>query len=241
MRRGTNKLAACLIAACLFCAVAANASVDTAPEKGATTYGLSTVTSGDMTLQVPVIRQTTPREDGTVTTTVQVLVPDMTEDALEQNADYVEQIRAKGRFAPAPGNGGVSTFADPGFITYTTTLVYNVQTGQNDFRKYDLISFRLDREIYTMAPYDSVHKATVRVDQTGFSDPSQDSGQMVEQTKDLGEIEYGKTYGKGSDWPEDWQALGTASGSPQIGITYDVLLDYADGTSRTLSFTHTAH
>ena len=227
------------IAVCLLCTM-------TAPLSSASTVNpaeihcTAAVTTEDKTIPVPVTQKTT-QSDSTITTTVQIRVPELSAENPEYDADALDQIREKRRFTSPAGNGGEVTFADPGLITYTATLVYNVQTGQNDFRKYDLISFRLDREIYTMAPYNSVHNAAVRVDQTGFSDPSQDSGLLEEQSKDLGEIEYGRTYSKGNDWPDDWQAVGTASGSPQVGITYDVLLDYADGTSRTLSFTHSAH
>ncbi len=167
-----------------------------------------------------------------VTETVQVLVPGGAPESMNP-------VRERAHFA-APGNGGESTFGDPGCILYTSTLVYNVQTDQDGLRKYDVISFRLDREIFTMAPYSGVHNATARVDQAGYSDASGDSGLLEEQSKDLGEIEFGKTYGEGTDWPETWFAVGTASGSPQVGITYEVVLDYADGTSRTLSFTHAA-
>lgn len=200
---------------------------------------LATVTSGDTTIEVPVTRQIA-QSDGRVTETVQVLVPDRTAETPEQNAEAVAQLRENRHFAASPGNGGESTFGEPGCILYTTTLVYNVQTDQEGLRKYDLISFRLDREIFTMAPYNSVHNATARVDQAGFSDVSGDSGLLEDQSKDLGEIEFGKTYGEGTDWPETWFSVATTSDSPQVGITYEVVLDYADGTSRTLTFTHAA-
>lgn len=240
MFRRLHKLAACTAAACLLCGTAAGTSAASAVLSGEELLGVATVTTGDTTIEVPVMQQTEESDD-MVTTTVRVLVPDMAAELPEQNTGFAVPFRGNRHFASPPGNGGESTFADPGFITYTTTLVYNVQTGQDDFRTYDLISFRLDREIFTMAPYDSVHNATARVDQAGFSDASQDAGLLEDQTADLGEIEFGRTYGKGNDWPEDWLAAGSTSGSPQIGITYEVLLDYADGTSRTLSFTHSAH
>lgn len=193
---------------------------------------LATVSDGDPLLEIPVTRQIAQSGDR-VKETVQVLVPDGAPESMDE-------IRERAHFAAPPGNGGESTFGEPGCILYTSTLVYNVQTDQDGLRKYDLISFRLDREIFTMAPYNSVHNATARVDQAGYSDASGDSGLLEDQSKDLGEIEFGKTYSEGTDWPETWFAVGTASGSPQIGITYAVVLDYADGTSRTLSFTHTA-
>lgn len=147
---------------------------------------------------------------GSVTETLQVLVPDMTAESPEQSAESINRIREREHFAAPSGNGGESTFGDPGCILYTTTLVYNVQNGQDGLRKYDLISFRLDREIYTMAPYNRVHNATARVKQAGFSDVSGDTGLLEEQCKDLGEIEFGKTYSEGHDWPENWFAPGTA-------------------------------
>lgn len=239
MLRRIHKLTACTVAACLLCATAASTSAVSAVLSGEGLQCTATVTNGDTAIEVPVMQQT-EESDGIVTTTIRVMVPDVTAEPSAQDTGFAVPFRGNRHFASPPGNGGESTFADPGFITYTTTLVYNVQTGQDDFRAYDLISFRLDREIFTMAPYNSIHNATARVDQAGFSDASQDPGLLENQMADLGEIEFGRTYGKGNDWPEDWLAAGSTSGSPQIGVTYEVLLDYADGTSRTLSFTHTA-
>lgn len=217
---------------CLLCVMAATTSSPTAPIDTAHPRCLATLSDGDTLLDVPVTRQIA-QSDGRVTETVQVLVPDGASKSMDE-------IRERAHFTAPPGNGGESTFGEPGCILYTTTLVYNVQTDSDGLRKYDLLSFRLDREIFTMAPYNSVHNATARVDQAGYSDASGDSGLLEDQSKDLGEIEFGKTYSEGTDWPETWFAVGTASGSPQVGITYEVVLDYADGTSRTLSFTHTA-
>lgn len=231
MLRLISKLAACATAVCLLCTMAANAPSPAAWMNAAAFRGTATSTSGNATPEVSSTRQIA-QSDGRVTETVQVLVPDRAPESMDQ-------IRERAHFA-APGNGGESTFGDPGCILYTSTLMYNVQTDQDGLRKYDVISFRLDREIFTMAPYNSVHNATARVDQAGYSDASGDSGLLEDQSKDLGEIEFGKTYSEGIDWPETWFAVGTASGSPQVGITYEVVLDYADGTSRTLSFTHAA-
>ena len=217
---------------CLLCVMAATTSSPTVPIDTAQPRCLATLSDGDTLLDVPVTRQIA-QSDGRVTETVQVLVPDGASGSMDE-------IRERAHFAAPPGNGGESTFGEPGCILYTTTLVYNVQTDSDGLRKYDLLSFRLDREIFTMAPYNSVHNATARVDQAGYSDASGDSGLLEDQSKDLGEIEFGKTYSEGTDWPETWFAVGTASGSPQAGITYEVVLDYADGTSRTLSFTHAA-
>ena len=217
---------------CLLCFMAATTSSPTAPIDTAQPRCRATLSDGDTLLDVPVTRQIA-QSDGRVTETVQVLVPDGASESMDE-------IRERAHFAAPPGNGGESTFGEPGCILYTTTLVYNVQTDSDGLRKYDLLSFRLDREIFTMAPYNSVHNATARVDQAGYSDASGDSGLLEDQSKDLGEIEFGKTYSEGTDWPETWFAVGTASGSPQVGITYEVVLDYADGTSRTLSFTHAA-
>lgn len=225
MLRLISKLTACAAAVCLLCTMAADNPFP------ASWMNPAAITSGNTVLEASATRQTA-QSDGRVTETVQVLVPDRAPESMDQ-------IRERAHFA-APGNGGESTFGDPGCILYTSTLVYNVQTDQDGLRKYDVISFRLDREIFTMAPYSGVHNATARVEQAGYSDASGDSGLLEEQSKDLGEIEFGKTYGEGTDWPETWFAVGTASGSPQVGITYEVVLDYADGTSRTLSFTHAA-
>ena len=231
MLRRISKLTACAAAVCLLCTMAANVSSPAPWMNAAAFRGTAAITSGNATLEVPVTRQIAQLGDR-VTETVQVLVPDGAPESMNS-------VRERAHFA-APGNGGESTFGEPGCILYTSTLVYNVQTDQDGLRKYDVISFRLDREIFTMAPYNSVHNATARVDQAGYSDASGDSGLLEDQSKDLGEIEFGKTYSEGTDWPETWFAVGTASGSPQVGITYAVVLDYADGTSRTLSFTHTA-
>lgn len=236
MSGSTNKLAMCALAVCLLCTTAAEVSAS--GRKTEERYSPSFLSGGDT---VSVVQQTTEvsSQEGTVTATFRALVPDA--ESPEQNAGSTAQLQKGRHFASPPGNGGAVTFGEPGCILYTTTLVYNVQTEEDGTRLYDILSFRLDREIYTMAPYNSVHNATVRVDQAGFSDDAGDPGLLESQSVSLGEIEFGRTYSKGNDWPGDWLAVSTSSDLPEIGITYEVLLDYADGTSRTLSFTHSAH
>ena len=194
---------------CLLCVMAATTSSPTVPIDTAQPRCLATLSDGDTLLDVPVTRQIA-QSDSRVTETVQVLVPDGASESMDE-------IRERAHFAAPPGNGGESTFGEPGCILYTTTLVYNVQTDSDGLRKYDLLSFRLDREIFTMAPYNSVHNATARVDQAGYSDASGDSGLLEDQSKDLGEIEFGKTYSEGTDWPETWFARGDCVRFPPGG------------------------
>lgn len=46
------------------------------------------------------------------------------------------------------------------------------------------------------------------------------------------------SYAEGDAWPGGWMAVGEVDNYAEIGAVYDVRLDYADGTFRTLNFTH---
>lgn len=240
MLRWKKRMIACMIAVCLLCGMATNAFADSGATGTTETYSLATLTSEDGSIQVPVIQQTiqSRSSNAPVTSNVYVLVPDMTEESLERNSEYVEQIKTTGSLV-TPRDSGTATFADSGFITFTSSLVYNTSYYQNYYRLYDIMSFRLNREIHTMAPYNSIHNATVQVNQVGSIGAPGDLELLTGQSQSLGEIQYGRTYSKGNDWSGNWLAVGKVDGYAEIGIVYYVRLDYADGTSRTLSYTHT--
>lgn len=46
------------------------------------------------------------------------------------------------------------------------------------------------------------------------------------------------SYAEGNAWPGGWMAVGKIDNYAEIGAVYDVRLDYAGGTFRTLNFTH---
>ena len=174
MDKRIKKLVACIAMIGMFCGVSTNVLADATTIGVDQTYSLATITNGTETIEVPVVQETIrPRSvDGAVTSKSTVWIPDMTEESLEQNKNLVGQIKQR-MSGIVPRDMGIINFPDNNFITFTSTIVYNVQYYNNTFRMYDIISFRLDREIHTMAPYDSVHNATAQANQIGtIGDPA---------------------------------------------------------------------
>lgn len=239
MKKWTKKLAACLIAFCLLSGTVVSASADTTATNVTETYSLATLTGGDGIIEVPVKRQVIqPRStNGLVTSKATVMVPDMTEEELERNAEYVRQIKETGTIT-TPRDSGSTSFGETGRLWFTSTINYNVDYYKDYYRIYDLMSFRLDREIYTMAPYNRINNATAKVNQVGSIGDPGDLELLTGQSRVLGEIQYGTTYTEGNAWPGGWMAVGKVDNYAEIGAVYDVRLDYADGSSRTLNFTH---
>ncbi len=225
MDKRIKKLVACIAMIGMFCGVSTNVLADATTIGVDQTYSLATITNGTETIEVPVVQETIrPRSvDGAVTSKSTVWIPDMTEESLEQNKNLVGQIKQR-MSGIAPRDMGIINFPDNNFITFTSTIVYNVQYYNNTFRMYDIISFRLDREIHTMAPYDSVHNATAQANQIGTIGDPADGGKLMEQSKEFGEIQYGTTYTTPSEWLPVWPP---DYGGPRVGVVYNIPINYS--------------
>lgn len=195
------------------------------------------MSNGSNVIEIPVVTRNVSRNKSEIiASTVCFLLPDMTETALAKNEQYVRQIK-KEKILKQSGSGkSKADFFVPGFIFYTSTLNYRVTYADNSVRVYDLISFKLDREIYTMAPFARVHDATVTVTQSGASGEPVDFDKMLIQSKDFGTIEYGTLY----PVRENWTPVCSVQDASKVDVVYKVFIDYANKDDYTLEFTHKA-
>lgn len=235
VKRNEEKLFALALCVIMVVAMAAPAFAEQSSVITTENCSLATMTNGDEVIEVPVIRQTiAPRSsNGIVQSTVSVLIPDFEEETMERNAEYVQQIKETGSFA-APRIAGTGVFSVPGYITYTSTLNYNVTYYQGAFRLYDLISFKLHREIHSMAPFNSVNNATAMAIQVGSIGGPGDLNELTGQTKDYSTIQYDVTYSVPTAWKPVYPV------GYYVGVQYRVWIDYAYQNDYLLEYTHQA-
>lgn len=201
------------------------------------TYDVMQMSNGSDVIEIPVVKRNVSKaRSGIVESTVHILVPDMTDETMEKNEQYVQQIKETGRFSTPCRTVGTGDFMVPGYIVYTSTLNYSVSYYQGYFRLYDLISFKLDREIYTMAPFARLHNATAKVLQVGTIGDPGDPAVLTAQEKEFGTIQYGTSY----TLPTYWVPVGPVDGGQKIGVDYKVKIEYANGDRDTLPYFHEA-
>lgn len=201
------------------------------------TYDVAQLSNGSDVIEVPVVKRNVSKaRSGIVESTVHILVPDMTDETMEKNEQYVQQIKETGKFSTPCRTVGTGDFMIPGYIVFTSTLNYSVSYYKGYFRLYDLISLKLDREIYTMAPFSRVYNATALATQIGTEGDPADLAEITVQQKNFGTIQYGTLY----TVPSYWVPVGPVDGGPIIGVNYDVKIDYANGDRDTLTYLHQA-
>ena len=104
--------------------------------------------------------------------------------------------------------------------------MYNVSYYQGYLRLYDLISFKLEREIYTQAPFRNFYNATAKALQVGtIGDPGKPEV-LQNQQKEYGEIKYDTLY----TIPSEWVPIAPVDSGTKVGVKYVVKYEYADGT-----------
>lgn len=195
-------------------------------------YSTALIEANGVAMEVPVIRQSTSgaKATGGVTTiTETVFIPDMTEETMEKNSKIVSEIKTFG----SPKTRGYGDFYVSGYIWYHSTLNYSTTTYLSS-TLYRLISFKLEREIYTNAPFNSFHKATAKATQVGPSIPGIPITEIYEQEKDYGTIEYNQLY----SIPGNWHPV--SHYEYDIGVRYSVYIDFYDQPDYTLTYTHKA-
>lgn len=198
------------------------------------TYDVAQLSNGSDVIEVPVVKRNVSKaRSGIVESTVHILVPDMTDETMEKNEQYVQQIKETGRFSAPCRASGTENFSIPGYITYTSTLNYSITYYNGELWLYKLISFKLEREIYTMAPFDRVHNATADAHQVGTIGDPGDLALLTSQQHNFGTIQYGTLY----TLPTYWVPVGYDSGH-DIGIFYSVLIDYKNQKDYHLNYTH---
>lgn len=195
-------------------------------------FSTAFIEANGVTLEVPIIRQQASAaraSDGIHTITETVFVPDMTEESLAKNTRIVSEIKAYG----APATRGYGDFYVSGYIWFHSTLNYTTTTYASQ-TLYDLISFKLEREIYTNAPFNNFHNATARAVQIGSSYPEIPIAEIYNQDKHYGTIAYNQLY----SIPGAWVPVRYIE--HDIGVQYAVLIDFYDQPDYTLYYTHKA-
>lgn len=237
-KRLRRVIATSLSAVCLILAASTNCyAADNDSVRVTETYELAQLSDGSDVIEVPVVKRNVSKaKSGVIESTVHILVPDMTDETMEKNEQYVQQIKETGRVSMPCRTVGSANFSVPGYITYTSTLAYNVSYYKGYFRLYDLISFKLEREIYTMAPFSRVHNATALATQIGTKGAPADIAEITMQQKDFGTIQHGTLYAV----PSYWAPVGPVNDGPIIGVKYYVKIDYTNGKSEMLEYLHQA-
>lgn len=199
------------------------------------TYDVAQLSNGSDVIEVPVVKRNVSKaRSGIVESTVHILVPDMTDETMEKNEQYVQQIKETGRFSAPCRSAGTVDFSIPGYITYTSTLNYSVSYYNSNLWLYDLNSFKLNREIYSTAPFASFRNATAVATQIGTKGDPADLAEITTQQKIFGTIQYGTLYYV----PAYWVPVGQIDGYAKIGVQYEVFIDYANQDDFTLTYLH---
>ena len=211
-------LALCLLVSCLPMSAFANEESNVVAQNNG--YSTTFIHMGTKTIEIPVLTSSTAliSEDETVINSVQTLfVPQSDETGLEKNEQIVNEIKSFG----SPVSRNSSVFADAGYMVFTSTLNYT-PTYRNGLRYVKIISYQLEREIYTQAPYSTFNKAKAKVVQVGetYLD-GYSATDMLAQSTSYTTINYNTLYTAPTDW-----APAYGVGNAQNGVHYDVFIDY---------------
>ena len=228
---------------CFSTAFASGATAGSASNSSAATrtdwltgeYGTTFVEVNSVEIEIPVIRNSpspVTTSGGVATVTETIFVPDMTEEALDRNRQIVSEIKTYG----APATRGYGDFYVRGYIWYHSTLNYTTTTVQSK-TYFDLLSFKLEREIYTNAPFNSFRNATARAVQVGYPHPDYAPYSPYEQENDYGTIPYDQLHSIPSSW------VPVSPAEQHIGVHYTVYIDFLSSFGQSdypLSYTHQA-
>ena len=227
MKENLKKLTIFIIAICILF-MSSSATYGATVENNTTQmYSLTTMEYQGQIIEIPVLTQTTMSKlrNSVFTSEVYVFIPDMTEETMEKNEEYVKEIKRTGNCS-AMRQARSIYFGLPGYIAYHSTLNYNVSYYQGYLRLYDLISFKLEREIYTQAPFRNFYNATAKALQVGtIGDPGKPEV-LQNQQKEYGEIKYDTLY----TIPSEWVPIAPVDSGTKVGVKYVVKYEYADGT-----------
>lgn len=198
-------------------------------------YSLTTMEYQGETIEIPVLTKTTisKLKNNVLTSEVYVFVPDLTEETMERNEEYVKEIKETGNCS-VMSQSRTAYFGIRGYIAYHSTLNYNVSYYKGYLRLYDLISFKLEREIYTQAPFRNFYNATAEALQIGtIGDPGKPEV-LQGQKKKYGEIKYDILY----TTPSEWVPIAPVDNGTKVGIKYTIKHEYTDGTTNYMEYIH---
>ncbi|WP_207648833.1 hypothetical protein [Anaerobium acetethylicum] len=106
--------------------------------------------------------------------------------------------------------------------------------GSYDYVLVKLISFKLEREIYTSAPFDGFRRATALVSQVGTIGGPGNPAVLNNQLKTYSNISYGTLYAA----PSEWLAVLSDYVEGFKGVKYSIPIIYANGTTSTCTYIH---
>jgi len=155
-----------------------------------------------------------------------------TEEAKENNDKVISDIKA--------AKGSSESFTSQyGYIYFTSTLNYSRTYYNGNYSQplVDLISFKLEREIITSAPFDGFRNASAKAQQIGTIGDSGNASELYGQTLSFSSINYGQLYSV----PSSWQPIIANVLDYYKGVKYSIPLIYSNGTTSTLTYTHEMH
>ena len=237
MKGKLRKLIGLIMVMCISFMASSNVFAATVENNTTEIYNLTEMVCDGQIIEIPVLTRTTTSKSRTnmVTSETYVFVPDMAEDTMEKNEQYVNEIKETGNCS-IMSKARSNYFGIRGYIAYYSTLNYNVSYYDGYLRMYDIISFKVEREIYTQAPFGGFFNPSVRVLQVGTVGDSGDLALLTGQVKDYDEIQYNTLY----SLPTEWQAVCQAADGPLIGVKYTIKHKYSDGTVNYLEYFHEA-
>lgn len=196
-------------------------------------YGVAVIEVNGHTLEVPSIKNVTGLSrstEGEIASTQTIFVPMGTEESLTKNAQLVQEIKEYG----APVSRGYGDFYDDGYIWFHSTLNYTTSTVEGSVY-YDLISFKLEREIYVESVYNNFNKASAHVMQIGAK--YKGGWETITQETWYNSVSYGSLYSIPNEWIPVYNV------GYFIGVEYSVFIDYNDSLGLqdyTLTYIHQA-
>lgn len=196
-------------------------------------YGVVVVKVNGRNLEVPAVSDVggiSRSADGTLTSTQTIFVPMGTEEALDRNAQLVSEIKEYG----SPRTRGYGDFYDNGYMWFHSTLNYTTTT-RNDVPYFDLISFKLEREVYVESVYKDFNNASAHVMQIGAA--YNGGSEPLTQEKSYDSIVYNSLYSLPSAWVPVYNV------GYFIGVEYSVDIEYTPNLGLTdykLTYVHQA-
>lgn len=142
MKDKLKKLTIFIIAICILF-MSSSATYGATVENNTTQmYSLTTMEYQGQIIEIPVLTQTTMSKlrNSVFTSEVYVFIPDMTEETMEKNEEYVKEIKRTGNCS-AMRQARSIYFGLPGYIAYHSTLNYNVSYYKAICGFMNLISF----------------------------------------------------------------------------------------------------
>lgn len=227
-----KKFVCLILSICLVFSLTLTVSASTISSNSSTQYDITTVSINGTLIEVPVLKSTPvlSSSDGVITSTHTVFVPDGSTDSLALNKVVVSEIKQYG----TPKTRGYGDFYVNGYIWFHSTLNYNT-VQRSGVNYYDLISFKLEREVYVESVFNSFNNADAHVMQIGAD--YYDNQDSLLQESHYYDISYGTLYSIPASWIPVYNV------GYFIGVEYSVEIDFNNDLNLTdyvLTYIHQA-